>query len=754
MFLKTINKTILSLAGILSFCHSVSFAQNFYSIDTIQKIEISFSQPNWDYILDTAKQGTDSYSMASWVKINGVMFDSAGVKYKGNSSYNPNNAKNPLHIELDHFKNQDYLGYKDIKLSNGYHEPSLLREVLSYSLLQKYMKASVANFAQVYINGEYFGLYSNVEAVTNTFVENRFFSNDNSFFFADNGGCDLRFKGPDTNLYNSPYTKKSVYGLADLAALCSTLKNNISGIESILDVDRTLWMLSFTNALVILDSYLGNSKHNYYLYEDHLGRFNPIIWDLNGGFGIFNKIDNGVGLSVPQMKTLSPMLHSNDSMWPLVKNILSVPRYKKMYIAHMRTIVNENFSDSSYINEALHLRSVIDTAVQSDTKSFYSYSQFISNLDSNVIDGPKTIPGITSLMGARVSFLYSSPEFQQVPPSVTNIQPSDSFPAINSDIFIKADVSNGVVVFLGIRSSVMEKFTRMPMFDDGLHGDGAAGDGTFGISVSVSSPEIQYYVYAENNNAGIFSPERAEHEWYTVVSDYSTIASGEVVINEIMAVNSSTVQSASGLFSDWVELYNASTDTLYLDNLNLSDDPANTSKWEFPPGLSIAPNSFLVVWADGDSATGELHCSFKFSGGGEKAVLSYANGYVVDSLSFPVQSADISYGRFPNGTGPFVFMPPTFNAVNSLTSIENRPDQSRLRIYPNPSSGEFTLDVISGETGGTHELYLMNPLGEIVFEKTGIREHETLNLHLRNGIYFLQLKNGKGIFTKKIIIRN
>jgi len=85
-----------------------SFSQNFYAIDTVQKIEISFTQPNWDYILDTAKQGTDSYTLSQWVRINGVQFDSAGVKYKGNSSYNPNNAKNPFHIELDHFKNQNY----------------------------------------------------------------------------------------------------------------------------------------------------------------------------------------------------------------------------------------------------------------------------------------------------------------------------------------------------------------------------------------------------------------------------------------------------------------------------------------------------------------------------------------------------------------------------------------------------------------------------------------------------------------------
>ena len=102
----------------------------------------------------------------------------------------------------------------------------------------------------------------------------------------------------------------------------------------------------------------------------------------------------------------------------------------------------------------------------------------------------------------------------------------------------------------------MEKFTRETMFDDGAHGDSIAGDGIFGMNLTVNSPEIQYYFYAENNNAGIFLPQRAENEYYTLAANYTSINTGQVVINEIMAVNNSTVQNSNGLFGDWVELYN------------------------------------------------------------------------------------------------------------------------------------------------------------------------------------------------------
>ena len=509
------KKAVFLLGGIFTISARCGFAQSFYDIDKIQKIEISFSQLNWDYILDTSKQGSDSYTMAQLVKINGVQFDSAGVKYKGNSSYNPSNKKNPLHIELDHFKNQSYQGYKDIKLSNGYIEPSFIREVLIYSMLQNYMQAPLANFAQVYINGKYMGLYTNVEAVTKTFVDSRFFSKNNSFFFADKGGCNLVYKGTDSTLYYSPYTIKSDYGWADLVNLCNTLRNNIDSIENVLDVDRSLWMLAYTNVLVILDSYLGSSKHNYYIYEDHNGRFNPVIWDLNAGFGTNAKIDAGPMLTVAQLQNLPPMINSNDPLSPLVKNLLAVPIYKHMYIAHMRTIVNENFADTSYYTTAQYLQSIIDTAVQSDPNKFFTYSQFQSNLTTNVIFGTRTIPGITLLMNARTTYLSSTTEIQQVPPTIVNIQSSDTFPLIGSNIYITANVSNATAVYIGMRYSIMEKFTRMMMYDDGKHGDGTAADGIYGISVPITSPVIHYYIYAENNNAGIFLPQRAEHEYYT-----------------------------------------------------------------------------------------------------------------------------------------------------------------------------------------------------------------------------------------------
>ena len=88
-------------------------------------------------MLDTAKAGSEGYIMAQSVSINGTLYDSVGVKYKGNSTYQPNQTKNPWHIELDTYKTQDYQGFTDIKLSNVSKDPSFLREVLSYDIARQ-----------------------------------------------------------------------------------------------------------------------------------------------------------------------------------------------------------------------------------------------------------------------------------------------------------------------------------------------------------------------------------------------------------------------------------------------------------------------------------------------------------------------------------------------------------------------------------------------------------------------------------------
>jgi len=734
-------------------------AQTFYDVGVIQKIEIFFSESNWDYKLDTAKAGSESYIMAQKVIINGVVYDSVGVKYKGNSTYRATQIKNPFHIELDTYKDQNYQGFTDIKLSNSAKDPSFIREVLSYEILRKYMPASLCNYANVYVNGTHLGLYPNAESVTKKFVSKHFSSSKNAFFKCNpiegagpgsSAKPNLLYLGKDSSVYYPAYEMKSEKGWNELIEFCEILNNKPQDIEKILNIDRTLWMLAFNNLFVNLDSYIGGFAQNYYLYKDNSGRFNPIVWDLNESFGTFSQTGTFNLTNTTSKQQLSHLLHLNDAAWPLIQKLLSVPQYKRMYVAHLKTMLLENFNDDAYYLRGQAIQKVINNDVLADQNKFFPYNQYQSNITSDVVSGMSNAPGIKSLMDGRATFLLSQADFKATAPSISNIKLSTSSPEVNSKLSITSTVTNSTEVILAYRFSRDKPFSKIKLLDDGLHGDGISGDKVFGIDLIMGGVFMEYYFYSENENAGIFSPLRAEHEFYTLYAKLTNIVKGDLVINEFMADNGTTKADANGQFDDWIELYNNTNNILSLSNLHLSDSYSNPLKWKFPDSIVIAPKSYLIVWADEDLTQAGIHANVKLSASGEKVILSYANGYVVDSISFGPQIKDISYLRCPNGTGDFKSFKPSFGTENCVTTVGNKElNTIEYSIYPNPGYGIF---YIKNENSGIKNIRVFNALGsEVLNRKTGSDYLIQIDLNGQiPGVYYV-LANGTS--AQKILLK-
>jgi len=137
-----------------------------------------------------------------------------------------------------------------------------------------------------------------------------------------------------------------------------------------------------------------------------------------------------------------------------------------------------------------------------------------------------------------------------------------------------------------------------------------------------------------------------------------------VVINELMPSNS-TIPDPVGEFDDWIELYNTTGSPVDLSGYFLTDNKANLKRWEIPAGTSIPAFGFLIVWADDDALQPGLHASFKLSAAGESAILSAPGPKILDEVSFPAQSQDLSYSRSPDGSGKFVWKNPTPGGPNN-----------------------------------------------------------------------------------------
>lgn len=122
--------SFLSVSIILMAFINSAAGQNFYDVNQVNRIEIVFAESNWDSILDSLYAAGQGGRLVGTVVVNGVRFDSVGVRYKGQSSYHPDRIKNPLNIRMDYLVNDQLVDgcYGTLKLSNVYKDPSFVRE--------------------------------------------------------------------------------------------------------------------------------------------------------------------------------------------------------------------------------------------------------------------------------------------------------------------------------------------------------------------------------------------------------------------------------------------------------------------------------------------------------------------------------------------------------------------------------------------------------------------------------------------------
>ncbi len=85
-----------------------------------------------------------------------------------------------------------------------------------------------------------------------------------------------------------------------------------------------------------------------------------------------------------------------------------------------------------------------------------------------------------------------------------------------------------------------------------------------------------------------------------------------IVLNEYSASNAGVPLDAYGAKSDWVEIYNAFSNSVTLSGYYLSNDRNNLFKWKFPSTFTMAVGAYKPVWLSGKNTytAGEHHANF------------------------------------------------------------------------------------------------------------------------------------------------
>lgn len=626
-------------------------------------------------------------------------FEDIGFRLRGNTSRNAD--KKSFKVSFNTFVDGgDFYGLEKLNLNGEHNDPSVSRSKIGWDLARRLgLASSRANHVELYINGNYHGLYLNVEHVDEEFT-NEYFDTKTGNLYKCLWPADLVWKGSNPDYYKEEHSGRRAYDLkinediddyTDLRDFIGALNNSsdqalFHELNAVFNTQDYLKYMAFEVLIGHWDDYSFN-KNNYYLYHNpETDKFEFILYDL----------DNTMGIDWFGITWSSRNIYSWSPDWeerPLYERLMNNEIFRNQYTYYVKEII-EIISDPQFENYILALKDRIRPYVIDDPYYPLDYGYSIESFDLSFTGtvGAHVKKGILPYLSARSSSANSQLENTDMHPLMKYAYHNapGAFSAFRVRVYAIDDQPD-MTVFLNYQIDGGEQ-QQAELFDDGLHGDFLAGDNIYGGNIDPVgfAATLGYNIVAMDNNS---------QETTLYAENYEIeIAEGgnyPLFINELMADNETVIADEYGEYEDWIELWNAGENPINLNGMYLSDDPDMPNKW-MCPDITIAPGEFLLFWADNDEEQGETHMNFKLSKDGEFVGLYdvEASGYaLIDDISFGPLADDTSYGREEDGAVNWiVFNESTPGSTNNTDGLDEFAANS-INVFPVPASNTLFISM-------------------------------------------------------------
>lgn len=717
-----------------------------FNDNVVSRFDISIDPDTLDWIYDNVESNQEFHAIM--VFNNGSVadtMDNIGFRLRGNTSRF--SAKKSFKLSFNTFESgRKWYGMEKLNLNGEHNDPSISRSKLGWDLLRHMgVPAPRASHTEVYINGNYYGLYICTEHIDEEFVDSRFDNQDGNLYKCL-WPADLAYLGPDPEAYKYTIGERRAYALktnteeddySDLAEFIGVL-NNSSAQQFVCEMDEVFNVYDYLKVIAV-DVFIGNwdgyiyNKNNFYLYYNtETGKFEYIPYDIDNTFGI-DWMDRDWGT-----RDIYDWQQHGNEVRPLYTRIMDNQELKDQYSFFVNQLLTEYVDPTSYFQEIDDLRTMLAPYVANDPYYPLDYGYDLQDFNDSFEQalGGHVDYGIKPYITTRRDNSFSQLQLNDMKPVVEYI--SNSQPQINNNLWVRAfvkdeDETPEVRLIYKLNNGIVE-FSIM--YDDGEHNDGEEGDLMYGgfIPDLEVNTDIEYQVSAQDN----FGKETlmpCEPVFLQLVeSDQNAL-----YINEFMASNDSTIADEFGEYDDWLEIYNGEEYSVWLGDKYLSDNLENPDKW-LMPDVVLDSGDFILIWADNDEEQGPNHANFKLNMDGEEIGIfdSETTGfYLLDSIVYGQQTTDVSFGRDPDGGGVWMFYNPATPGYSNLLGAvgEGYPVPESIRIFPNPvKNGIVYFD------RELKNMRLYNQVGQLLIYKEIC---SSLDLQMfQSGIYILTAENG------------
>jgi len=746
--------SLLHVCLLLVLSHSSVWAQAdfpedgaIFRDDIVPRIDISIHPDTLTWIYENVESNNEfrvTYTFTTDTLVETI--EDVGFRLRGNTSRY--SQKKSFKISFNSFQSgRDFYGLEKVNLNGEHNDPSIIRSKLSWKLARDFgIPGARANHVERYINNNYFGLYVQVEQIDEEFVESRFDNKDGNLY-----KClwpsDLDDRGSEPEDYQHLNSGQRVYDLKTntLADDYSDIAEFITQLNHLPNEDFDCEIGQYYNVLdylrvIAFDVFIGNwdgpiyNKNNFYLYHNTKSdRFEYIPYDLDNTFGIdWSNIDWANRNIYQWAKQGEPR--------PIYQKMMDNDRLREIYTQYMAALIGEDFTGSAFNIEVNRIKDMITPYVENDPYYPLDYGYSITDFNNSYI----------MELGDHVPIGFFQYIIQRKQSALDQLEGYNNQAIINhirykvkndgKDLRIRAYANEPADLKL-VFSVDDGPEQELSMYDDGNHNDIDAHDGVYAYTITEIpiNTEIHYQIKSIPEMGEVLIAP-CEPLFY----HYRESQLPLLKINEFLASNSTSNSDEFGNYGDWIEVYNADNETVYLGDKYLSDNISDPNKWSLPDTY-LEPKEFILIWADGDPGKGDHHSNFKLSASGEEIGLFDAEGtgyYPLDTLIYGVQSTDISQGRFGDGENTWRYFPlPTPGYSNMVDGLDEELNIGQLSIYPNPNThGKLFINKQS-------DIRIYNLNGVLLLESLQAIEVDVSPLS--SGVYLVQ--NGRGYVQKLII---
>ena len=748
--------SLLVFAQMLTLLPLICFGQNpgpgqLYDDTRIPRVDIVIDEDLLEMILDSNNLEDNTEHPSTFIFSTEEFSDTlenVGFRLRGNTSRNA--EKKSFKISINSFeKGRDYRGVEKINLNGEQNDPSLMRSKIFWDVYRDAgLIASRSNHVEFYINGEFRGLYANVEHIDEEFIQKRYLDGSGNLYKCL-WPADLTYRGADPEAYKRPEpwgrqayelkTNRQEDDYSDLAHFISVVHNTPVSmleceLEKVLEVDDCLKVYALDILFGHWDGPVYN-KNNFYLYHDpSTGKFTLIPFDLDNTLGI-DWIRTGW-----EEQNVYEWVWNRDSR-PLYEKLMLVPQYRQKFTYYLDFFL-EKYFDSGWIHDRVDaLRPLAQGPRNRDDYAELDYGwtfvDYLQSFDQGL--GGHVAYGLLEFVEDRRSQIARWFEPHRIWPNIIN----ESLESTGGRLTFTIDTENPDDI---TEATFNWRIDGGPWQEEEMM---RVGDQR-SFSIDLGFAECMDYYYTLT-----YTAHRSRNFPYC---EYKTIKGEDfdlvsLVINEFMASNDTYQADEEGEYDDWIEIYNRGNEAVSLNDYFLTDKKNNRVKWQLPD-VVLEPDSYYVVWADEDGEQGDHHANFKLSAGGEYIGLyTLVDQFpaLVDEVEFGEQESDVSYARLPNGTGDFSFDDtPSLGENNGSASSTDNLASSKVKVFPNPTSDWIRLEVEGNES--ILRISMFSQTGQMVLDDRSPSGKVDLT-DLPTGTYLTRIEHASGVEVQKVLKR-